>query len=193
MMASRVNAGAGGVPGVLRQRGLLLLSAVAAVAATLLLVLVPLRHPVELWRLWRSPVPGSLPVPVEGVRARQIADTWGGMRSGGRRHRGVDIFARRGTPVRSAARGLVARVGRVQLGGNAVTVVGPGLYLHYYAHLDSFGVFRPGDTVREGDVLGYVGDTGNAKGTPCHLHYGLYRLTGRAVNPWPLFKDRQGG
>ena len=59
---------------------------------------------------------------------------------------------------------------------------------HYYAHLDSFGTFREGDIVHAGDVLGYVGNTGNARGTPAHLHYGIYRDAAR--NPYPrLIRD----
>jgi peptidoglycan LD-endopeptidase LytH len=161
------------------------------------MVLPPLRHPLALCKLLLTTEP-TLPVPVEGVRRRQIADTWGGPRSGGRRHKGVDIFAGRGTPVRSATAGIVATVGVKDLGGNAVSIAGPRLSLHYYAHLDRFGVFKPGDTVRAGDVIGYVGDSGNAKGTPCHLHYGVYRALVWPTDPWPLLdehteaRDRMG-
>ena len=148
-----------------------------------------LRHPIVLWELWREAPPEFLPVPVEGVRARRLADTWGGIRSEGRHHQGVDIFASRGTPVRSATRGVVARVGVVYRGGNAVDVIGPGLWRHYYAHLDRFGDVHPGDVIEKGRVIGYVGDTGNAKGTPFHLHYGVYLPGTGAINPWPLLRD----
>jgi murein DD-endopeptidase MepM/ murein hydrolase activator NlpD len=162
-----------------------------AAMAVVAIMFPPVRRPILVLQLWRTPVPPSLPGPVDGVRSRQIADTWGGPRSGGRKHKGVDIFAPRGTPVRSTTRGLVVRVGTVKLGRKVVAVLGPGLYIHYYAHLDTFGKFKPGDVVQEGDVLGYVGDTGNAKGTPSHLHYGVYTPTRGAVNPWPLLKDRR--
>lgn len=152
-----------------------------------------LRHPVLLWSLWCMGPPPALEVPVDGVRARQIAHTWGAPRSGGRHHKGVDIFAARGTPIRSSTDGLVARVGVVSLGGNAVSVVGPGLYVHYYAHLESFGPVSVGKRIHRGDVIGYVGDSGNAKGTPCHLHYGLYRAPGWAIDPWPYLVDRRTG
>jgi murein DD-endopeptidase MepM/ murein hydrolase activator NlpD len=150
-------------------------------------------HPLVVLELGSTPAPTSLPVPVDGVRARQIADTWGGPRSGGRKHQGVDIFAPRGTIVRSTTRGLVVRRGTVNLGGQAVSILGPGLVVHYYAHLDAFGSFELGDVVNEGDILGYVGDTGNAQGTPFHLHYGVYVPTRGAVNPWPMLKDRRAG
>jgi peptidoglycan LD-endopeptidase LytH len=164
---------------------------VVAAAALGALALPPLRHPLALCELLLIAEPQSLTVPVDGVRQRQIADTWGGPRGGGRRHRGVDIFASRGTPVRSTTPGIVARVGVVALGGNAVSIVGPRLTAHYYAHLDRFGAFKPGDRIAAGDVVGYVGDSGNAKGTPCHLHYGVYRALLWPVDPWPLLGDRR--
>src|SRR5262245_58379179 len=169
-------------------RALTFLVALVVVGAVLASLWPPLRHPILVARLASSSAPASLPVPVDGVRARQIADTWGGPRSGGRKHEGVDIFAPRGTPVRSTTPGLVLRVGTLPLGGQMVAVLGPGLHVHYYAHLDRFGAFHAGDVVEPGDVLGYVGDTGNAKGTPFHLHYGVYTPSG-PVNPRPLLRE----
>jgi murein DD-endopeptidase MepM/ murein hydrolase activator NlpD len=64
--------------------------------------------------------------------------------------------------------------------------MGPGRQNHYYAHLSRFGAFEVGDRVSAGDIVGYVGDTGNARGTPPHLHYGVYRFGGAAINPFPL-------
>ena len=157
------------------------------------LLFPPIRHPLLVLRLSTADPPASLRVPVDGVRVRQIADTWGAPRSGGRHHQGVDIFAPRGTPVRSTTRGLVVRVGTLSLGGQIVAVLGPGLHVHYYAHLDRFGTFEAGDVVRQGDILGYVGDTGNAKGTPFHLHYGVYTPTSGAVNPRPMLHDHRTG
>jgi murein DD-endopeptidase MepM/ murein hydrolase activator NlpD len=165
--------------------------AVVALGGGLILALFPaFRHPLRVARLLCAPAPSSLPVPVDGVRAQQIADTWGGPRSGGRKHQGVDIFAPRGTPVRSTTDGVVLRVGTNRLGGNIVAVVGPGRQVHYYAHFERFGAVKPGAIVSAGDVLGYVGDTGNAKGTPFHLHYGVYAPVRGAINPWPLLKDQ---
>jgi murein DD-endopeptidase MepM/ murein hydrolase activator NlpD len=128
-------------------------------------------------------------IPVAGVRKPQIADTWGAARSGGRSHRGVDIFAKRGTPVLSATQGILLRTGTNRLGGQVITVLGPGRQVHYYAHLDSYGLFKPGDIVLAGDTIGYVGNTGNARGTPPHLHYGIYDPERGAVNPWPMLAD----
>jgi len=138
-------------------------------------------------RLAAMPKPEVLPVPVEGVRQRALRDTWGGARSEGRKHEGIDIFAKRGTPVVSSTEGIVSQVGTNRLGGLVVWVLGPGGQRHYYAHLDGYSDVEPGMRIEAGRVLGYVGDTGNAKGTPPHLHYGIYD-TGGAINPYPLLK-----
>lgn len=143
-----------------------------------------LRHPIAAAQLIASDCPARLPVPVRGVRSSDLRDTWGATRSGGRLHRGIDIFAPRGREITSATPGIVVTVGRNSLGGRIVRVLGPGGHWHYYAHLDRFAKIRPGDVVTEGTVLGYVGDSGNAKGTPPHLHYGIYRFRGGAMNPY---------
>jgi peptidoglycan LD-endopeptidase LytH len=128
--------------------------------------------------------PAALPNPVTSRRQPRFVDSWGNHRSGGRRHQGIDIFAAKGTPVSSTTSGLVIRVGTNNLGGRVVWILGPGLERHYYAHLSRHGAFRPGDRVDAGDVIGYAGNTGNARGGPVHLHYGIYR-NGAAHNPYP--------
>ncbi|MBB3221128.1 M23 family metallopeptidase [Pseudoduganella umbonata] len=138
-------------------------------------------------RLVAMPKPQMLPVPVEGVRPRALRDTWGGARSAGRKHEGIDIFARRGTPVLSSTEGIVTQVGTNRLGGLVVWVMGPGGQRHYYAHLDRYADVQAGMRIEAGRVLGYVGDSGNAKGTPPHLHYGVYDVGG-AINPYPLLR-----
>ena len=143
----------------------------------------------EGWRLARLPAPTSLPVMVEGVDAGRIADTWGAARSQGRTHEGVDIFAPRGTPVVSSTRGVVARVADYGLGGKQVWVIGPAGERHYYAHLDGWADgLHVGQRLRAGEAEGQVGDTGNARGTPPHLHYGIYAQDG-ARNPHPRLRD----
>lgn len=148
-----------------------------------------LRNLTRVVGLLREPPPTSLPVPVEGVARSQLADTWGARRSEGRSHEGIDIFAPRGTPVRAATRGIVVRKGWNRLGGKTVSVFGPAGWFHYYAHLDDWDAPGIGDWVEAGAVLGYVGDTGNAKETPPHLHYGIY-ASGGARNPYPLLARR---
>lgn len=136
----------------------------------------------------RMPPPSSLPVPVQGVRPRQIADTFGAPRGTDRTHAGVDIFAKRGTPVLSATRGVVAAVREGGLGGRQVWVLGPARERHYYAHLEDWQPdLAAGDVVEPGTPLGTVGTSGNARGTPPHLHYGIYGASG-AYDPLPLFK-----
>jgi peptidoglycan LD-endopeptidase LytH len=144
-----------------------------------------LKNLLRIVRLYREPAPVYLPVPVQGILPSELADTWGAARSGGRTHEGIDIFARRGTPVISSTQGLVIFKGLNLLGGRVVEVVGPAGWRHYYAHLDAWSVVGIGDWVEVGTVLGYVGDSGNAKGTPTHLHYGVY-ARGEATNPYPL-------
>lgn len=138
-------------------------------------------------RLASMPAPASLPVPVAGVRPAGLVDTWGGARSEGRKHEGIDIFARRGTPVLSSTEGVVMRVGTNRLGGQVVWVLGPGGQRHYYAHLQRYGDVHAGMRVDAGKVLGYVGNTGNAATTPPHLHYGIYEAGG-AINPYPFLR-----
>lgn len=130
------------------------------------------------------PAENSLPNPVPG---QGLTDTWGAARSQGRTHEGIDIFADRGTPIQSTTQGIVSKVGNNNLGGRVVVVVGPGGAGHYYAHLEDYAEIAPNDWVEAGDVIGYVGDSGNAKGTPPHLHYGIY-INGSAVNPYPLMQ-----
>lgn len=137
-------------------------------------------------RLLTAERPSRLPLPVAGVSLRAVRDSWGDPRPGDRRHEGVDIFARRGTPVVSTTRGLISSIGENRLGGTVVWVMGPGGDLHYYAHLDRVADIEPRQRVEAGDVIGYVGNSGNAAATAPHLHYGIYRRPGGAINPYPL-------
>jgi murein DD-endopeptidase MepM/ murein hydrolase activator NlpD len=145
-----------------------------------------LQNIVRVVRLIREPLPAVLPVPVEGLPPSDLLNTWGSPRSEGRTHQGIDIFAPRNTLVVSATRGLVVRRGWNRLGGRTISVMGPGGYSHYYAHLEAWDLPSVGDWVEAGQALGYVGTSGNATGTPPHLHYGLYSMSGKAINPYPL-------
>jgi murein DD-endopeptidase MepM/ murein hydrolase activator NlpD len=169
--------------------GLLSLVGVAVLGCVALSRLGPLfEHPIVAVRLAFQHAPRTLPVPVEGIRPRQLRDSWNGPRSGGRKHKGIDIFAPGGTAIRSTTPGIVATVGTNRLGGRIVTVFGPSGEWHYYAHLERFSSVRAGDVVSRGAVLGFVGDSGNARGTPPHVHYGIYRAYGVATNPYPRLK-----
>ena len=132
----------------------------------------------------------KIAMPLEDVTKRQIADTWGAPRGTGRSHEGQDIFAPKGTPILSATNGYVYKVGHNNLGGQTVSVISAGGRVYYYAHLDGYAPgIEVGDRVTTRTVLGYVGTTGNAVGTPPHLHFGVYTTTG-AINPLPLLTDR---
>src|SRR5215213_1433759 len=148
--------------------------------AILPLLVPPLRQAPRYVELMLQAPPKSLPVPVAGIEPRRLTNSWGAARSGGRRHEGIDIFARRNTPITSATDGVITRMGWNRLGGRIVMVMGPGGYRHYYAHLERFGRKREGEVITKGEVIGYVGDSGNARGTPTHLHYGIYKFGGGA-------------
>lgn len=135
--------------------------------------------------------PASLPVPVRGVGPAAVSDTWGDSRAGGRTHQGTDIFATRRTPVLSTTEGIVLRRGRNPLGGRTVTILGPGGWRHYYAHLQQYGGQSEGDWVAAGEAIGFVGTSGNAPPGAPHLHYGIYTGSG-PINPYPLLAGPDG-
>ena len=170
--------------------------AIAIVAVVFVVVIAVWNQPAllrvgTLISLLSEKSPPKLPVPVEQVASTELEDTWGAPRSDNRRHEGIDIFAPLGRPVLSTTNGVVFKVGEDNLGGHVVRVLGPGWHWHYYAHLDKFADIKPGGIVNRGTVLGYVGNTGNAVGTPYHLHYGVYQFLGVAQNPYPLLADDQ--
>jgi len=129
----------------------------------------------------------SLAFPVAGRDTRAVKSYFGADRdAGARRHHGIDIFAPRGTPVVAAARGTVRSTRPNNLGGNVVWLSdyerGQTLY---YAHLDR-QIVQPGQEVEIGDTLGFVGNTGNARTTPPHLHFGVYRRGQGPLDPFPF-------
>jgi len=130
---------------------------------------------------------GSLLFPVADGDSRDIGSVFGDPRDGGRRrHHGVDIFARRGTPVLAAADGNITRVRTGGLGGKTVWQRDRFGHSLYYAHLDS-QMAKPNARVQAGDTLGLVGNTGNARATPPHLHFGIY--SNGPVDPYPFIHN----
>ena len=128
------------------------------------------------------PLPEPFTLPVQGA-SRSSYDQrsfwchpWGKSVT----HKGVDVFAQRGTTVLSAVPGIVVYTGRLGMGGNVVLVLGPKWRFHYYAHLDSIRT-GTGSWLSLGEMLGTVGNSGNAKGKPSHLHYAIRRLV---PAPW---------
>ncbi len=144
----------------------------------------------RILKLYTQSPDTRLAMPLEDVRKKAIADTWAAARGDGRKHEGQDIFADRGTPILSATSGYIYKIGENNLGGQTVSVIGKGGRVYYYAHLDSYARgIQVGDRVTTRTVLGYVGTTGNAQGTPPHLHFGVYTSSG-AINPLPMLTDR---
>lgn len=128
----------------------------------------------------------SLGFPVQGLTAGAVQSGFGAARDGGTRgHEGIDIFAPRGTPVEAVVDG-VARVDTNGLGGNVVWLRDDRQRrTFYYAHLDGWAI-EGTVNVRRGDVLGYVGNSGNARTTSPHLHFGIYE--GGAIDPLPFVR-----
>ena len=131
-----------------------------------------------------SRLAGRLEIPVAGVSARQLRASYDQGRSGGRLHRAIDIHAPRGTPVLAVTAGRILRLYQGGKGGNSIYHLDDdGRTRYYYAHLDRYAAdLREGDTVRKGQVIGYVGDTGNAQPGDFHLHFSVALL--RDVRRW---------
>lgn len=146
--------------------------------------------PYRIAKFTAEPAPSHVLMPVAGAQVEDVTDTWGTARSEGRIHEGQDIFAPTGTPVYPAADGYVVRVGQNDLGGNIVVVLGRGSRGYYYAHLDRASPdAEVGAFVTATSTIGYVGATGNASGTPPHLHFGIYTHDG-PINPYPYLQNR---
>lgn len=136
----------------------------------------------------------TLGFPVEGAGAGNVGSFFGDARDGGARdHHGIDIFAGRGTPVLAVTEGRVSRVRTTPRGGRVVWLRderrGQSLY---YAHLEE-QLVENGALVRRGDTLGLVGNSGNARGTPPHLHFGVYRRGRGPMDPLPFVRPAAGG
>lgn len=137
----------------------------------------------------------SLLMPLASIKADQLSDTFNDSRSGGRIHDAIDIMAPRGTAVLAVNDGKIVKLFNSKLGGLTIYQFDPGeTHAYYYAHLDSYasGV-KEGDSVKRGDVIGYVGSTGNASPEAPHLHFAVFVLgpekkwwQGTAINPYPL-------
>jgi murein DD-endopeptidase MepM/ murein hydrolase activator NlpD len=142
----------------------------------------------------------ELRVPVSGVDRAQIADSWGQARDAGARpHQGTDIMAPEGTTVIAAAAGVVEKLFDSATGGHTLYIRSPDRHWsYYYAHLAGYAPgIAVGKTVRAGDAIALVGDTGNAGAGNYHLHFGISRMglrdgwwEGQAINPYPVLVPR---
>jgi murein DD-endopeptidase MepM/ murein hydrolase activator NlpD len=153
-----------------------------------------------------SPPPPDLPplrplalvIPVAGVKPAQLLDTYTDARGGGRTHEAIDIMAPRGTPVYAVEDGRVEKLFESKQGGLTVYQFDrDGELAYYYAHLDSYAPgLAEGQALRQGDLVGYVGSTGNANPDGPHLHFAIFRLgpehkwwKGTPVNPFPFLRN----
>jgi murein DD-endopeptidase MepM/ murein hydrolase activator NlpD len=143
---------------------------------------------------------GALLLPVQGIRADQLQDTFTDARSEGRVHDAIDILAPNGTPVLAVADGTVEKLFDSVRGGLTVYQFEPsGRYCYYYAHLDRYADgLAEKNTVKRGEVIGYVGSTGNASPEAPHLHFEIHVLgpekqwwKGESINPYPVLTGRQ--
>lgn len=133
----------------------------------------------------------ALPSPLRGYAVRDMAVNafFGARRDGGARsHQGVDLFAPRRTPVLAVADGT-ATYRANDLGGHSVWVSAPGVS-YYYAHLERVAV-GGGQRVKAGDIIGYVGNSGNAHATEPHLHFGIYEWGKNPIDPLPLLQSHR--
>ena len=135
----------------------------------------------------------ALSFPVKGRDSRQISSFFGAVRDGGRRrHEGVDIFAPKGTPALASVDGTISGVGVNKIGGNVAFLTDNDRSIRlYYAHLDRWNVSN-GQRVVIGDTVGFVGNTGNARTTGPHLHFGIYGFTDGATDPLPFIRLGRG-
>jgi peptidoglycan LD-endopeptidase LytH len=142
----------------------------------------------------------SLQIPVAGIRPDQLLDTFQAARSEGRSHDAIDIAAPRGTPVLAAADGRIVKLWQSVPGGTTIYQLDPdNRTIYYYAHLDRYADgLAEGQVVRRGQVIAYVGDTGNAGAGNYHLHFSISIVSdpkrywdGTNINPYPLLRGNK--
>ena len=138
-----------------------------------------------------------LELPVQGLKRSELRDTFRETRDGTRQHEALDILAPRNTPVLAVEDGTVARLFLSTPGGNTIYQFDPtSTYAYYYAHLERYAAgLKNGDSVTRGQVIGYVGTSGNAPPNTPHLHFAIFQLTdqkhwweGVAIDPYPILK-----
>ncbi|HEY6327715.1 MAG TPA: M23 family metallopeptidase [Blastocatellia bacterium] len=141
----------------------------------------------------------NLLIPVAGVKATQLHDSFNDSRSGGRQHQAIDVMAPQGTPVLAASDGVVVRLFQSANGGTTLYEQDPsGLYVYYYAHLMRYADgIAEGQSVKRGQTIAYVGDTGNAGPGNFHLHFAISKVSsprkwsgGTPIDPYPFLAPK---
>jgi murein DD-endopeptidase MepM/ murein hydrolase activator NlpD len=141
----------------------------------------------------------KLDIPVEGVQSKDLRDTFSDARGSSRAHEAIDIMASRGTPVHAVDDGTIEKLFASKAGGLTIYEFDPSkTFTYYYAHLDRYAPgLAAGHRVHRGDVIGFVGSTGNASADAPHLHFAIFRLTperqwwkGEPINPYPVLGPR---
>lgn len=149
-----------------------------------------------------GPSPADLLIPVQGTSAAELTDTFVDARSEGRSHDAIDIMATAGTPVLAVADGHIEKLFDSARGGLTIYQFEPsGRYAYYYAHLQRYADgLAEKQSIKRGQVIGYVGSTGNADPAAPHLHFAIFLLgperhwwEGTAINPYPMLTQRHGG
>jgi murein DD-endopeptidase MepM/ murein hydrolase activator NlpD len=141
-------------------------------------------------QMFTSKTPQNILLPVKTININNVENTFGAERPGGRKHEGLDIFALLFTPIISATDGIILYTGRDILGGNVIRILGNDNRIYYYAHLSKYLDFKGGDTIMQGQTIGYVGNSGNAISTPSHLHFEIMEiewllpLVTKSINPY---------
>lgn len=139
----------------------------------------------------------ALAIPVDGVTADQLTRSFDDRRGGARQHRAIDIMAPRNTPIRAVEDGRIARLFQSRAGGITVYQFDPSeRFCYYYAHLERYADgLKEGQRVRKGQIIGYVGTSGNAAPDAPHLHFAVYRLTedkrwweGTPIDPYDILR-----
>jgi murein DD-endopeptidase MepM/ murein hydrolase activator NlpD len=146
--------------------------------------------------------PSGLALPVVGIRAEQLSDTYDDARGQGRRHDAIDIMAPEGTPVIAAADGTVEKLFNSVRGGITIYERSvDGKWIYYYAHLSAYAPgLHEGQQLKRGQVIARVGHTGDASAAGPHLHFAVNQMApgerwwnGTAINPYPLLAGNRGG
>ena len=139
----------------------------------------------------------ALTLPVHGIKKEELRDTFNELRGGSRRHEAIDILAPRNTPVFAVEDGEIAKLFLSEAGGITAYQFDPtGKFVYYYAHLERYADgLKEGDKVKRGQVIGYVGTTGNAPRDTPHLHFAIFQLTddkrwwqGTPIDPYSVLR-----